>query len=253
MFKIGFANKYFTLWNVSEPFQRFTGTGQWYWEQTQTFVQNLGCNRNDAFNRARQLTGQREIHIDFSLKGKSMTFTKKTEAVCKMPNNLSPFFEFGKYFDEKITENDDHKYLKWYYEQTGNVHAEKVLIDSKKFVLYKGDLVSRDEIDHKMHVDKIFDVADNTDELEVIATRNINTSGVLFVNLDGVNLEFEIGDKVETKYFTYNEYEYNLPVIDGKAKRIKNKKIKIKYHTINHTRIIDSIELVKAQQKLELS
>lgn len=253
MFWIGFSNKHFTLWNVSKPFQQFTGTGQWYWEQSFQFVQNLGYNRNEAFNRARQLSGQTTINIDYSLKGKSMSFIKKTEAVCKMPNNLSPFFEFGKYFDEKITENDDHKYLKWYHEQTGNVHAEKVLIDSKKFVLYKDDLVSRDEIDNRMHTDKIFDVANTSDELEVTAIRNINIYGVLFVDLEGVILEFEIGTKVETKYFTYKEFEYKLPVIDGKAKRIKNKKIKIKYHTINHTRIIDSIELVQAQQKLNLS
>jgi hypothetical protein len=252
MYQIGFSNKHFTLWNVSEPFQRFTGTGSWYWEQSFQFVQNLGFNRTDAFNRARQLTGQKQINIDYSLKGKSMSFTKKMESVCRMPNNLSPFFEFGKYRDDKIDNTIDPKYLFWYYEQTGNVHAKKILIDSGEYVEHGDKLVAHDEIQHKMHVDKIVDVADESDELEVTAIRNINMNGVLKVDLDGVVLDFEIGDKVGTKYFTYNEYEYHLPVIDGKAKRIKNKKIKIKYHTINHTRIIDEIELVTAQQKLDL-
>lgn len=251
-YAIGFANQHFTLWLIHAPFQRWVSRENFYWEQKFSFVQNLGYNRNDAVNRAQQLTGQRKINIDYSLKGKSMSFTKKTESVCKMPNNLSPFFEFGKFRDQKIDASFDPKYLVWYHEQTGNVHAEKVLIDSGDFVLYQGKIVSHDHVRHSMHVDKIIDVADNTDELEVVATRNINAKGVLIVNLDGVNLEFHT-DGIDTKTMYYEDFEYKLPVINGKAKRIKNKKIKIKYGTENSKRIIWDIELVTAQQKLKLS
>lgn len=120
---IGFTNKYYTLWEVSEPYIVYVSRFEYYEKQDFGYIQNLSMDLEKA---KAKLEGS-DYRIDLELKGQS-SFTRQSEKINNCPINL---FAFGKYSGQDIMQVNDLPYAKWYYEQTQNELA-------KQFLLYNG-------------------------------------------------------------------------------------------------------------------
>jgi len=118
---IGFANKYYTMWEVSEPIRIQLSKYTYRTEQVFSYIQNLSFDLDKA---KAKVSGKFEV--DLSLRGSS-TFTKTSDVTSDAPENI---FKFGKYADQDIREVNDVKYTLWYYEQTQNEFAKKLLLDN---------------------------------------------------------------------------------------------------------------------------
>ena len=118
---IGFANKYYTLWIVGEPYREYTSEYSFYEKQDLTYVKNLSMDLEKAKEK---LKGE-EYDVDLNLRGSS-SFTRTCgELVDETPENI---FKFGRYSGKDVTEATDIEYVKWYYEETKNKFAEELLI-----------------------------------------------------------------------------------------------------------------------------
>ena len=135
MYTIGFANKFHTLWNVSEPFQVRTSEFNFHYEQTFTYIKNLSFDLNEAKSKL----GDTPFVIDLSLKGQK-SFTSKYEVLNDAPENV---FAFGKYVGNELS-LDDPNYLKWYHNATQNKIACDLLVKAG-FILYEDMIYSSDE------------------------------------------------------------------------------------------------------------
>ena len=92
----------------------------------------------------------------------------------------------------------------------------------------------------------------NKEELEVTFDRNLsvefddsNKCYGVYRNEDGILFKF---NNVKLNY--YNGFEYGLPLVNGKAKRIKNKTIKIKdyaYEITKYDIIVEVYDFVIAK------
>ena len=86
----------------------------------------------------------------------------------------------------------------------------------------------------------------NKEEIEILFNRNLSIEfdssdkcyGV-YRNEDGILFKFN-----DVKLNYYNEFEYGLPLVNGKAKRIKNKTINIKDYKYEITKYDTIVEVL---------
>jgi len=71
---VGFANEYYTLWHVSEPYREYVGEHSFYMKVDKTFIRNLSKNYEEALAKV-----EGEYRVDLELKGTSHTWTSKLE------------------------------------------------------------------------------------------------------------------------------------------------------------------------------
>jgi len=138
--RIGFANQFFTVWNIDSSIE-YSGTRP-YQKTVYQYIQNLSKSEAKAIEKSKDF-GVTDFEVDFELKGITRSFETTKKLFSDMPNNLSPFYEFGKYAGGLITEATDFKYLQWYFSETENRYAKQVLLDNG-FVVYKGDLMTEE-------------------------------------------------------------------------------------------------------------
>lgn len=76
--KIGFTNKYYTLWDVSEPYKVYTGKHSYYEKVDYYYIQNLSFDIEKAIEKAAML-GCKTNEVDEELYGrKSHSFSKSS-------------------------------------------------------------------------------------------------------------------------------------------------------------------------------
>lgn len=225
MLRIGFSKKYFTLWDVIETteFEQVEGVNLPFKLISFNYLQNLSMDEEQAKRKA-IFKNVENFEIDFDLYGRNASFSKRQELFSKIPSNKSFFFEFGKYKGKQIS-LIDVDYLFWYYQETLNVNAKAILLKNG-FVEINGQVV---HYEHGLKIslrELIIEEIEGKTELEVEVLSNIDFSSKRF--------RFAIKDEVfhgvyseEIKVLDYNGFFYGLPLIKGKAKRIKNKKAKI--------------------------
>lgn len=220
MLKIGFANKYFTLWNVTDS-KEFANCGGVFIPYNKTnfnFIRNLSMNEEDALKKA-VLLGVECLDVDDELRGKSGSFSIK-ETFPKVDTVNSMVFEFGKYKSQKISDCQDQEYLFWYFEETQNVHSKELLLQKFGFVDFDGQLIT---VEHFESINKRQAVLDKIRKEKVAIGQmvsNLNAEGTGRIEVEGQTFHVYFP---EWKLMSYNGFEYGLPAINGKGKKIKNK------------------------------
>lgn len=234
---IGFANVMYTLWDV-ETLTNVTSWGQEYEVTKYTYIKNI----------SKDLKTVRELYpdapYDETLKGKSHTFIIGDEPKKPVCPNV---FAFGKYTGKRFDEVNDYGYIAWYFNNTSDADVRTeiahVLTDDcgYQIVGYNSD----DDITLK----KCLSVDDS--EYDYIINHNANcecakqkiadkdvdfiaeTNLYFYESIDGKDMFCTCANEItylfdEVKEMSYQGYTYYLPILNGKAKRIKNKTIIVK-------------------------
>lgn len=251
MLVIGFANKYYTLWDVIEHIEN-NGYSKYVW-YTYSFIKNISMDKEKTFN------SYPNINFDETLKGKTITFITEKKEVW---DNVDTF-RYGRYKGKKITEINDIKYIEWYYNNIWDEEHKKYIIGILIDNGYSFDIVKwvdSDNIEHeskclidpktKIELDKSnirFNVLKNSvknnEIIEIKFLKNLDSNGNYYDN----NIIYHFNN-YDLK--TYNGYDYALPILNNKSKRIKNKTIKITNYTYveidNNLEInIENFEIIK--------
>ena len=218
---IGFANKYYTLWDVVIE----TITHENYKDEIHhnSYIKNISFDKNTAF------TKYPTAYFDANLCGKNNDFIYG-----KIIWTNIDTFRYGTLSGTKIEDCTDFKYLEAYYNDLAwDEHRDFVqnFLISKGYVLNDdGDLLSPIYIERQKEIidnqKDIMNCINNKKSISFIPIRNLNDNG------EYINIEDAI-----TYIFTdiakqnYNGFQYYLPVLNGKAKLIKNKCIEITKYT----------------------
>ena len=228
MLRIGKADKYFTLWNVSSSEQFGTDlNGNHYLQYIHTvydYRQNLSMDESKAIEKAKGF-GVTDLEPDEELRGKHSSW-KRTQTFDEP--KVSNVFSYGRFKGDLIVENEDVNYMNWYYEQDNFVDTEskttmrkRILVLSDEFCMYEGDLVTVEFKEMRESIVTKKESIRKNGFVDVFVDRNVDGyDKILYA--EGINFLF---DKVKENY--YNGYSYYLPMVDGKAKRIKNKNVRI--------------------------
>ena len=229
---IGFANKFYTLWNVTSKVVESKYNKETL--VTNTYIKNISMD----IDKVKELYPG--IEIDESLRGHSCTFeyTKERKEI------NTDKFNFGKYEGKLISECIDNSYLCWFFdncegERKHNVEARLVELG---FVVKDDIIFTQEEIAKEEQIERMLS---NKEEIEVVFNKNLSIEfdssdkcyGV-YRNEDGILFKFN-----DVKLNYYNGFEYGLPLVNGKAKRIKNKTVKIKDYNYEITKYDKIVEV----------
>lgn len=218
MIAIGFANVMFTLWNVFDE-----GTRTVY-----KYVKNIS---SDITEVEKLYPG---VPVNYSLKGHYMVFPNGGNKE-EIANDC---FQFGQYKGESFN-NASLDYLFWYYGQIGNQESreilEGILTKTGKYHMYDGRLVDQKEYDWRTQEDKDFadalELVKSGNPIEIMVTSNARyteNDRVVEYIMDTENPKiYLVFDEDHVKEMYYSGYHYYLPIVDGKAKRWKNKVVSI--------------------------
>lgn len=242
---IGFTNKFYTLWDVTEE-TRPLGNGRSY------IITHFCYIKNISFDKDKALAAYPNTPVDESLRGKTASFETKKEVW----DNVNTF-RFGKYAYMRIDENTDYNYIAWYWDQVYNEHRDFVSeylkkngyeVRTRTWESYDGTmkseeyLVSPDELKAEEEFNK---------ELIEAEQKLKNGEPITFVPESNLSEEGEYRDGLidykfpEVKEMEYRSWYYWIPVKNGKAKRFKNKNVTItSYNYIKdaygiHVNVID--------------
>ena len=240
---IGFTNKYYTLWEITEETKPL-GNGCNYVITHFQYIKNLSFSKEEALKKCPGLK------IDEQLRGKTQSWSSEKEVW----DNIDTF-RFGKYKYEKIDDNYDNNYLEWYWNQVYAEHRSYVSDVLKSRGYEVRAWISTDENDQKLAYQYLMSPeALKNEAIEKETMKNIENSlskgnPIEFIpeyNLDEDG-EYRDGDVIykfpEVKENYYRGFTYFLPVQNGKAKRFKNKNIVITNYTyeIGNTIIVNVI------------
>lgn len=252
MLRIGFSNKYFTLWNIETrtEWQTIGGFNFPYEKTYFHYLKNLSMDKQEALKKA-VLEGVSDLEVDEELYGRNSSWEKKRELFSRIPSDKSFFFDFGKYCDQKISEVNDESYLFWYFQQTRNVHCRRRLLDEFNYKDYKGELVTSDHFEILERRRKVKDEIRRTGKAIGIAVSNLSSEG-------GVG-RIEIEDEIqfhfcfpEFKLQSYKGYEYGLPLQEGKGKRIKGQLLELEISVPEDESFfqfkVESFKIIKQQK-----
>jgi len=222
---IGFANKFFTLWSIeTEPVYTTDSNGKfWLTGHNTRYI----YHKNISFDldKAKSLYPKLEVHED--LRGKTASWTSENrEDFCPQ------IMKFGKYYGEDINEllDKDFQYLIWICENKQYTSNAKYAIALPRVQAY---FKAIEDEDNKLINDRknAFEELLNAGSYEFVAERNLKINGefaYLYVSEDNLDITF----KFEQGTFARNEYNgfaYGLPIVNGKAKKMKGKTIKLEF------------------------
>ena len=245
--KIGFTNKYYTLWYLMDKTE---------------FGEKWGYMKNISMNIDRVKELYPDVEIDMELKGHKPIFFSTSEKI-----NDYDKFRFGKYKGQLISECSDFSYLKWYYHECAEEsqpYIQEVLTKAGYQILgsfyysdedgekecrkCSDDIYSPEEWENYIKRDQ--EDLETTKSLrtatifEFIPEHNVDNAGGYYDEESGITYFFP---EVIENY--YNGYLYYMPAINGKGKRIKNKRIIItefETNPISRTVKIKSFKIEKA-------
>ena len=241
---IGFANKYYTLWEITEE-TRYLGNGHRYVIVHNTFVKNISFDKETAFAK------YPEAGFDETLRGKTHSWESKKEVW----DNVD-VFRFGKYKYDNIDSCSDTSYIEWYWNNIYDEHIDYVSnvlknrgyeIRINTYINHEGKVVNSEylmnpenleiECQNKEKLNNTINELATGNPIEIFIESNPNDEG-----------DYRDGDIIyhfqEVKENWYNGFNYYLPVLNGKAKRVKNKTIIIKNYTYKLDNDIVTIEVL---------
>ena len=245
---IGFTNKYYTLWEVSDPYQDFEDVYTVI-RQDFTYIQNLSFELDTAQEKAIEKYGEK-LPVDESLRGRTVSFSN----VLSRTANPQKFL-FGKYKGRDFSDVDDIDYKLWYWSVTKGTDRESSILLAEldkrgMFIEYKGQKLTISEFEEQIDNDlKELNEAlfpnghygaegeRQTVEGEVIATGSFNsfygmvhtfriaTEEGSYYLAGSIAHDLEVGDIVEAtgriKWVKYWSDYHNVEVIRTELKRPK--------------------------------
>ena len=234
MLKIGFANKFYTLWDVIENITEHNNYRD---------VQYI-CNyiKNISYDLDVVREKYPDVEIWETLKGKHISFVTEPKRVYTDIET----FRFGKYDGKRIDEVTNTKYILWYvneiYDEDHKMYVESVLINKYNYIKYNDCFITVDEYNDIIETEnkqiEFLNRINNNEPIEYTPIFNLSeccvdgkTYGALIIN----NVTFVFTDIVEN---WYNGFTYYLPAINGKGKRIKNKTIVITDYSFENDIVI---------------
>lgn len=257
---IGFAEEFYTLWTYTKEDSystRYTANGVQHFKSGEKHIYIYLKNVSKSLDKVKELYPGVEIYEE--LRGKKSEYTESDGYADKVEYSADILVK-GKYALKPIKEINDTKYLIWYFEnvESGynserNQNIEKRLLELGYVkcddIFYTKEMA--EELAERKNVSKsILEQFETEGELIVDFTKNLNYLGRYTYN--DVEIKFE-----EYKTMNYSGYEYSLPTINGKGKKIKNKSVKLivqtgkivdQYHSENDNfigLIVKSFEIQK--------
>ena len=233
---IGFANKYYTLWNITEESKPLCN-GCNYVVTHYTYIKNISFDKETALAKYPNAT------LDENLRGKTASWSSLPKEVWDNVN----CFRFGKYKYNFIN-STDVKYLEWYWNQLPLGDHKDYVSSYLEGLGYEirswGDdhqyLMSPEALENEKENDRIVNSLEeklNKGEIiEFTSERNPDMDGD--IRIGNVIYHFN-----EVKENWYHGFDYYLPVVNGKQKRIKNKKLTITKYTYSRTENIITINI----------
>lgn len=145
---IGFTNKYYTLWEVSDPYHTFEGMYTVIRQDT-TYIQNLSFDLNEAQEKAIERYGHK-LPVDEGLRGRTRSFS----TVLSRKANPTLFL-FGKYKGQQFVDVNDIDYKLWYWSVTKGTDKEsdvliKELMHAGAVLPFKDEWLTLDEFEGKI-------------------------------------------------------------------------------------------------------
>ena len=222
---IGFANKFYTLWQISEETKPL-GNGCSRVVTHYTYIKNI------SFDKAAALAKYPNAVFNENLHG----MTRSWDSEPKMVWDNVDLFRFGKYQYMHIDSNTDTNYIAWYWDQIYDTdHKEFVgsVLKSRGYEIRKWDsgseyLMSPEDLENERiaeaNKNEVLEGLKLNNPIEVTFDHNPSSYGICRIN--DVLYHFQ---QVKENY--YQGWEYYLPVVNGKQKRIKNKKLIINNYT----------------------
>ncbi|MDH6308114.1 hypothetical protein M2451_002633 [Dysgonomonas sp. PFB1-18] len=218
---IGFASKYYTLWNVVITPQYTTDAYGEHWHTGNHYQYSYMKNISSDIVKVKELYPS--VTIDDGLRGITTREWGKTVKINMPPNYLT----FGKYTGRTVEDiaSVDLQYLIWALDNMYIEPAQKEAICStKEYKEYQAQIQM--EINNKLA--RISPLKSGKHILTILSNP---CEGKAFVNItDGHNIELRFR---QTKEYFYNGFPYELPVMAGKAKRVKCKAIEYNLQIIN--------------------
>ena len=227
MLSIGFANKFYTLWDVSSD-EITTGDATYgyssYTKVYYTYIQNLSMDEENAKKKASE-KGCKNLEVDRELFGRNNSFYKEIKTSSYIGDRLDWICKWNPYLGVDINEITDVDFLYRYYQKYDNVFAKKFLLQNG-YVFFKDwdDIITQEQYDnilaYKANQEIIKSIFSNLDTVNVFEVEcNQNTYG------NGVMNDVKINDIKtsllfpEVKGMYYNGIEYYLPSIKGVGKK----------------------------------
>lgn len=240
-----FRNKFYKLYETKESI----------WEQTDDYIKY--CTRynfvkNISKDKAKVFEKYPGVDFNETL-GEWRRGSFNTFRVEWTSNRV---FRFGKYTNKRIDDINDIQYITWYYGQIDGDHKEYVGLILKKWgfeiethtvkigtkkitntcIVDTNKIKKNEMLDNKYH--SFIEDQKNGTVLYLNATHNPNENGLYRDN----DILYKFAN---VKYNYYNGIEYFLPIVDGHAKRIKNKKLAIdKYNVTRDNKSNVIIEII---------
>lgn len=219
---IGFAGKYYTLWSVIST--EVKNEKESYTHRTFAYLKNISMN----IDKVKSLYPG--VEIDKTLNGKHYYTTIENYKRIDDSNE----FRFGKYAGKRIDNVADVEYTFWYSQQLiedDNRAACYEFLKLHGYVVIEDRIYSPEEYKRIQSDNSVCDelLATNAKQgyIDLTITDNARYDAenrwVLPTNINNVFIVCEEGAK--TMY--YQGWEYYLPIFDGKAKRMKNKTVRI--------------------------
>lgn len=222
---IGFANKFYTLWNITEE-TRPLGNGCNYVVTHYTYIKNISFDKETALAKYPNAT------LDENLHGKTASWSSQPKEVWDNVN----CFRFGKFKYERIDSKADNNYLEWYWNQLPlgdhkdyvSSYLEGIGYEIRSWGSDNQYLMSPEALENErleeIEKNKVLVELAKNEPLNICIDHNPNYAGNC--RIGDVIYHFQ---QVHENY--YQGFEYYLPVLNGKQKRIKNKNLVIKNFT----------------------
>lgn len=240
---IGFASQYYTLWMLTTRIEESQFERRKVYEYT--FIKNISHDLEAAKQKYPNAS------IDLTLRGHDYICRSESEQINQ------DLFQFGLYKGEKISYCTDLDYLYWYVRQGLGEENKKHCLDvllANGYGLVDEFVYTPEEMEQRRIIQKeIADIEDLISKgcyIELQITSNaLFEKEDLFIVLTDKRLRLIFS---EAKTLMYNGYEYYLPIINGKAKKLKNKHVRVyvknyeKQHDLNDLLITDfELETIK--------
>lgn len=213
---IGFAEKMYTLWEGT----RIEKDGiKPYIEYS--YIKNISSD----LDKVKSLYP--DVEIDLTLKG-TKTIVRSAYTYVAEPLDV---FNFGKYKGMKVEDCPDYSYLSWYFDQVSNERKEIIIpiLEEQGYGVVKHNdnywqlfkpQEWKEHLEFEEKKSKVLDMAKSGEPLTLTAETNLDQDGEIYIE----PIWYKFGD---FKVLEYRGYPYGLPTINGKAKRIKGKEIRV--------------------------
>jgi len=225
---IGFATEFYTLWDVQEECRYTTDSQGKSWLTGKDYKFFYIKNVSTDLNKVKSLYP--DLSIDESLRGKCRDF------IVEGKEDLCPqIMKFGKYYGRNLDElvSLDFNYVLWLVEN-GNYSGNRLYAEKLPQIVKHFTGIENEQVAKEAEAESILSELATLKTISFVAERNLTvgeTEAYIMPLYKGIPviLKFKGGYNV----MSYNGFDYALPTINGKAKRIKGNEITLTFEHID--------------------